>query len=68
VFTAKNIQSDQKVSVQLMITIQKVTSNVQSVPSQSPDNDTPKCVLEDRVQYSTVQIPNVLKLLPVFVL
>jgi hypothetical protein len=27
------IQSDQKVSVHLMITIQKVTSNVQSVPS-----------------------------------
>jgi hypothetical protein len=32
-----NIQSDQKVPVHLMITIQKVTSNVQSVPSQSPD-------------------------------
>jgi hypothetical protein len=31
------IQSDQKVSVQLMITIHKVTSNVQSVPRQSPD-------------------------------
>jgi hypothetical protein len=26
-----------KVSVHLMITIQKVTSNVQSVPRQSPD-------------------------------
>jgi len=31
------IQGDQKVSVHLMITIQKVTSNVQSVPRQSPD-------------------------------
>jgi hypothetical protein len=33
----KFIQSDQKVSVYLMITIQKVTSNVQSAPRQSPD-------------------------------
>jgi hypothetical protein len=31
------VQGDQKVSVHLMITIQKVTSNVQSVPRQSPD-------------------------------
>jgi hypothetical protein len=31
------IQADQKVSVHLMIIIQKVTSNVQSVPRQSPD-------------------------------
>jgi hypothetical protein len=31
------IQSDQKVSLHLTITIQKVTSNVQSVPHQSPD-------------------------------
>jgi hypothetical protein len=31
------IQSDQKVSVHLMITIQKVTSNVQSVSRQYPD-------------------------------
>jgi hypothetical protein len=31
------LQGDQKVSVHLMITIQKVTSNVQSVPRQSPD-------------------------------
>jgi len=31
------IQGDQKVCVHLMITIQKVTSNVQSVPRQSPD-------------------------------
>jgi hypothetical protein len=53
------IQGDQKVSVHLMITIQKVTSNVQIVPRQSPFIDTPKCVLEDRVQYSTVHIPNV---------
>jgi len=28
---------DQKVSIHLMITIQKVTSNVQCVPRQSPD-------------------------------
>jgi hypothetical protein len=44
-----------------MITIQKVTSNVQSVPRQSPHTfiDTPNCVLEDHVQYSTVHIPNV---------
>jgi len=32
-----HIQGDQKVSVHLKITIQKVTSNVQSVPCQSPD-------------------------------
>jgi hypothetical protein len=31
------IQSDQKVSVHLMITIHEVTSNVQRVPRQSPD-------------------------------
>jgi hypothetical protein len=31
------IQGDQKVSVHLMITEQKDTSNVQSVPRQSPD-------------------------------
>jgi hypothetical protein len=31
-----NIQGDQKAPVHLMITIQKVTSNVQSVPRQSP--------------------------------
>jgi hypothetical protein len=31
------IQGDQKVSVQLMITIEKVRINVQSVPRQSPD-------------------------------
>jgi hypothetical protein len=31
------VQGDQKVSVHLMITIQKVTSNVQSVPRHSPD-------------------------------
>jgi hypothetical protein len=30
-------QGDQKVSVHLMITIQKVATNVQSVPRQSPD-------------------------------
>ena len=38
-----------------MITIQKVTSNVQSVPaSLQTFIDTSNCVLEDRVQYSTV--------------
>jgi hypothetical protein len=45
-----------------MITTQKVTSNVQSVPppaSLQAFIDTPNCVLEDRVQYSTVHIPNV---------
>jgi hypothetical protein len=31
------IQGDQKVSVHLMIKIQKVTSYVQSAPRQSPD-------------------------------
>jgi hypothetical protein len=31
------VQSDKKVSVHLTITIQKVTSNVQSVPCQSSD-------------------------------
>jgi hypothetical protein len=35
--TMWDIQGDQEVSVHLMITIQKVTSNVQSVPCQSPD-------------------------------
>jgi hypothetical protein len=33
----KYIQVDQKVSVHLMITIQKVTSNVQSAHRQSAD-------------------------------
>jgi hypothetical protein len=31
------IQGDKKVSVRLMITIRKVTSNVQSISRQSPD-------------------------------
>jgi hypothetical protein len=31
------LQGDQKVSVHLMITVQKVTSHVQSVSRQSPD-------------------------------
>jgi hypothetical protein len=31
------VQGDEKVSVHLMITIQKVTRNVQSVPRWSPD-------------------------------
>jgi hypothetical protein len=33
----KFLQGDQKLSVHLMITTQKVTINVQSVPHQSPD-------------------------------
>jgi hypothetical protein len=45
-----------KVPVHLMITIKKITSSVQSVPRQPPDI---YCVLEDRVQHSTVHIPNV---------
>jgi len=36
-FEARNVQGDQKVSVHLMITIQRVTSNVQNVPRHSPD-------------------------------
>ena len=36
-FRITDIQGNQKVSVHLMIKIQKVTSNVQSVPRQSPD-------------------------------
>jgi hypothetical protein len=32
-----NTQGDQKVSVRLMITVQKFTSNVRSVPRESPD-------------------------------
>jgi hypothetical protein len=36
-YTSFIIQGDQKVSVHLMITIQKVTGNVQSVPRQSSD-------------------------------
>jgi len=33
------IQGDEKVSVHLMITIQKFSNNVQSVPRQSPDTE-----------------------------
>ena len=49
------IQGDQKVSVHLMITIQKFTV----LFSLQTFIDTPNCVLEDRVQYSTVHNPNV---------
>jgi hypothetical protein len=35
--TGRKIQGDQKASAHLMITIQKVTSNVQIVLRQSPD-------------------------------
>jgi hypothetical protein len=34
---AADVQGDQEVCMHLMITIQKVTSNVRSVPRQSPD-------------------------------
>jgi len=45
----------------MMITIQKVTSNFKVSPTNLQTFiDTPNCVLEDRVQYSTVHIPNVL--------
>ena len=54
------IQGDQKVSVHLMITIQKVTMFKVSPVSLQTCIDTLNCVLEDRVQYSTVHIPNVL--------
>jgi hypothetical protein len=54
------IQGDQKAPVHLMITIQKVTNNVKVSPaSLQTSTDTPNCVLEDRVQYSTVRIPKV---------
>jgi predicted transcriptional regulator len=54
------IQGDQKISVHLMITIRKVTSMFKVSPaSLQTFIDTPNCVLEDRVQYSTVHIPNV---------
>jgi hypothetical protein len=43
-----------------LITIQKVTSYVQSVPTRLQTFiDMPNCVLEDRVHYRTVHIPNV---------
>jgi hypothetical protein len=41
-FKDRLLQGDEKVSVHLMITIQKVTSNVQSVPHQSD------CLAADR--------------------
>jgi hypothetical protein len=51
------MQGDQKFCMDLMITIQKVTSNVQSVPaSLQTFIDTSNCIIEDRVQYSTVHI------------
>jgi hypothetical protein len=56
------IQSDQKVSVHLIIRVQKVAGNVQvSLTSLQTFIDAPNCVLEDRVQYSTVHIPNVFR-------
>jgi hypothetical protein len=45
--------------VHLITTIQKVTSNVQNAPHQSPGILTRQTVLEDRFQYNTVHIPNV---------
>jgi hypothetical protein len=54
-----NIQGDQKVSLHLMITIQKFTTMFKvSRSSLQTFNDTPNCFLEDCVQYSTVHIPN----------
>jgi hypothetical protein len=54
------VQGDKKVYVCLMITIQKVTSNVQSFPTSFQTFiDMPNCVLKDRVQFSTVHILNV---------
>jgi hypothetical protein len=50
-----HIQGDQKVTVPLMITIQKVTSNVQIVPGQSPDVDT---ILDTRLTLTPSVIPN----------
>jgi hypothetical protein len=54
------IQGDQKVFVHLISQYRKLhvmfkvsTANLQTFV------DTPYCVLEDRVQYSTVHIPNV---------
>ena len=44
-----NVQGDQKVSVHLMITIQKVTSNAESVPRQSRHLLTRRTVLSKTV-------------------
>jgi hypothetical protein len=53
------IQGDQKVSVHLMITIQLQVMFKMFPASLQTFIDTPNCVLEDRVQYSTVHIPTV---------
>jgi hypothetical protein len=54
------IQGDQKVSVPLMITMQKVQVMFKvSNTSLQTFIDMLNCVLEDRVQYSTVHIPDV---------
>jgi hypothetical protein len=37
IHSRQKVQGDQKVSVHLMITIQKITSNVQNASRQSPD-------------------------------
>jgi hypothetical protein len=56
----KEIQGDQKVSVHLTITMQKVTSNVQSVPRQSPDIYWHAELRSRRpCSDSTIHIPNV---------
>jgi hypothetical protein len=50
VFSNNVVQGDQEVSVYLMITIEKFTSNVKVSPaSLQAFIDTPNCVLEDRV-------------------
>jgi hypothetical protein len=52
------VQGDQKVSVHLMVTIQKLHIMFKVSPtSLQIFIDTPNCVLEDRVQYSMVHIP-----------
>jgi hypothetical protein len=54
------IQGDQKVSVHLQIAIQKSQLMFKVSPAGLQTfTDTPNCVLEDRVQYSTVHIQNV---------
>jgi hypothetical protein len=54
------LHCNQNVSVRPMITIRKVTVMFTVSPaSLQTFIDTPNCVLEDRVQYSTVRITNV---------
>jgi hypothetical protein len=58
-YTVK-LNGDQKVSVHLMIIIQKLQALFKVSPaSLQTFIDKPNCVLEDRVQNSTTHIPNV---------